>query len=125
MNQYGDWTDDQINREVAGRFGYTCEEEDGFWPNREMVWRDMRGMKASEPRYPTDMNDAIALLDDLQDTYEHGKVSLLRSSKKDYWMCWLEFNGHHDTIIDTSRNPARAICEAWLAWKDRDSDESK
>lgn len=59
MNQF------EMNKRIAELIGWTCEWEDGYWPNKELVWRNRLGFRELEPDFTTNRNRLPILLNEI------------------------------------------------------------
>lgn len=41
----------EMEIQIAKLLGWTCEQEDGYWPNKELVWRNRLGFREEEPDF--------------------------------------------------------------------------
>ena len=115
MTDYSQMTDEQINEAIAVKRGWrraTHNDENGIWDE----WFTPRGTRSIYNRYPQYTHDwrlAGELLEEMLN------CSLRRWGDK--WCCgFYDDKGYlinQATVHDT---PQRAICEAWLAWKEAD-----
>ena len=138
MTDYASMTDEQINRTIADKLGFeviSVSNKFGVWwalrdgegtyyedgidnyypPNRrtvESAWDDL-------PDWSQDLNKAIGLIP----THENNDFINLKFSLEylvfsKVWLVTLWGKSLKRYDADHPHNPARAICEAWLKWKD-------
>lgn len=94
MNDYSKYTDVMINREIAIRKGLIARNSDTFHNSALMV-----------TDYASDLNAAAELLREMETSLEWNYGN------------WRVEITYHPRYV-THENPARAIAEAWLAWKE-------
>ena len=99
MKDRSSWTDEQINEAIAKAKGYVWAE----WAWVEPISRNVAG----PTDYTHDWQLAGELLEDMQ-LYQ----SVWKTQKG--WIC-----AKFGEITGRASTPQRAICEAWLAWKEQ------
>jgi len=110
MTDRSEWTDEQVNAEVAIQNGQAWIYE----INGETKWGDGKG---SWQPFPDDYTHDWRLAGELLEEMKFTDVTLYYQVLRDKWgIGWMDsLRSHHSLFCST---PQRAICEAWLAWKD-------
>jgi len=110
MTDYSKMTDEQVNEAIARikGVGYGIEIING----RPMVATIDIGRYAELPRYTHDWRLAGELLEELG---QSTPVELTRLHNLDKW--GFGITGNEPDVYGST--PQRAICEAWLAWKEQ------
>lgn len=145
MNKYSSMSDDELNREIAGRLGYTFESrwigkdkdvlefsvrhpegyllQEASWNEALDCWRDTaEDVLAICSDWADDLNMAINLLKQVPPVGIHPKFWLEYLQIDEGWLATVRGKGmKRFEAFASPDNPARAICEAWLLWKDSQS----
>lgn len=145
MSKYSEWTNDQINREIATRLGYTFESrwigkdkdilevsvrhpdgyllQEPFGNEAADCWRDSAEDVLSKcSDWAWDLNMAIALIRPLPPQEQKLKFHFEYLIFDGVWVATIYGTGHKRFEATSKSNaPALAICEAWLLWKDAQS----
>lgn len=143
---YADMTDDEIRLEVARRLGYVKDFDDDY--GTVFILRNGGGNVIDYqtfwglPDYPRDLTAAFALLDSMRYPPDaNGRrvpvayVTIKQTcnnvcdidplDKPEFTVTILGRNPiHSDDYEATADTKERAACEAWLAWKDGQNDNS-
>lgn len=103
MTDRSKWTDEQINEAIAKAKGWVYYKPTKTWGRRETADQ----IHGSLPDYTHDWRFAGELLEEMA---EAGLEASLCFDDTIGWFLKAKFG----------KPPQRAICEAWLAWKDKE-----
>lgn len=93
-------TDRERDAALATLLGMSSQEEETYWPNTELVWRDKDGMKVPAPTFTTSL-DAMRLVEDeieqrgLQEVYIRAFVDILEFPDIEVFDSAIETNSPH------------------------------
>lgn len=126
MTDFSTWTDQQINEAILEAQGWALVTKDIGGGYQFQQWEKVVKIGMTEsisiselPHYTHDWQLAGELLEELP-----ADVTTLSKyddsvDGSDYWECVTGNALTGFSIICVSENPKRAICEAWLAWKEQ------
>jgi hypothetical protein len=115
MSNYSTMSDEELNEAIAIKTGwsrYTHHDENGLWDE----WYTPRGKPSiynQIPKYIHSWELAGEMLEEM-------RASLCFDSDTGLWECEYFTQYGEDEIhrFVRANTPQRAICEAWLAWKE-------
>ena len=115
MTDYSGWTDEQVNEAIAVKRGWVlhscvgCNHDWWMMPDGGVDYN-----QTDPPYYTHDWKLAGELLEE----FERGGIAKVKSLTLG-WL-WMAYTGTEEKPIScTALTPQRAICEAWLAWKEK------
>lgn len=118
MTDYSKMTDEQVNEAIFRAKGWQ-KQAFGFWELREDEGITTSIAMAELPDYTHDWRLAGELLEDMPG-------ACIARDGIDAWYCGSKFSDYIDVYFEApgsdfdavATTPQRAICEAWLAWKE-------
>jgi hypothetical protein len=112
MTDYSVWTDEQVNEAIAIKRGWVCYQPINTWFNQETG----EYSQGNAIDYAHSWELCGELLEEM-------KASRLLREDDGSWCCIFECAEYPTdetiSIAVFAPTPQRAICEAWLAWKEQ------
>lgn len=134
MTDYSQWSIKELDREIAMRRGYHAVDINENSPlkvrgqnwqilsaeNKVLArgWNEEDAWKNAEmPTWASGLVYAFSLLSDIWEENENNEVHIFKTDKGGSWKCRIDGAWLHHIFVSAAK-PERAICEAWLEWKD-------
>ena len=119
MTDFSTWTDEQINEAIAIKQGWVIDEY-LIGDTRVREGKSSQGKVCVCPDELPDYTHDWQLCGELLKDMKVADVILLYCPGANKWACdwnhWVQ--GSYETESEQADTSQRALCQAWLAWKD-------